>query len=164
MLLAKVSYLRSDLQDALVPGTATVPVLQPLFLKPESDAVSMIDIIYQEGFGIELLPFIVFLYSERYTGKRAAVTPECHEENSLHSCSRRAARHPQQELILHAPLPLPLGGLGREDLEGRAIYCRSISALWCTVQREDHPRSCCSSTESTSRPMGHLLCTCASDA
>jgi len=32
----------------------------------------------------------------------------------------------------------------------------SNSAVWCTVHREDHPRSCCSSTESTSGPMGHL--------
>ena len=50
-------------------GTATVPVLQTLFLKPQSDAVSMLDTIYQEGLGIELVPFIVALYSERYTGK-----------------------------------------------------------------------------------------------
>ena len=34
-------------------GTATVPVLQPLFLKPQSDTVLMLDTIYQEGFGIE---------------------------------------------------------------------------------------------------------------
>jgi len=82
-------------------GTAAVPVLQPLFLRPQSDAVSMLDTIYQEGFGAELVPFIAFLYSARYTGKSRSEAVQQHfarEQNRgmLRMKQPRAVRHPHQ--------------------------------------------------------------------